>query len=828
MKAIVIDGNSILNRAFYGVRPLTTADGLPTNACYGFVNIITHELEEIKPDYACMTFDLKAKTFRHEYYGEYKANRKGMPDELAVQLPYAKKLSAALGLHVAECEGFEADDVIGTFSSLCAQNGIECYIVTGDRDSLQLVSDTTTVRLASNNETKIMTPERIAAEHNGLVPLQMIEVKALMGDASDNIPGVRGIGEKGAEKLISQYGTLDGVYEHIDEIKGALGQKLKDGKELAYVSRYLAEIRLDAPIDADLSHYAYNGHNDLQLRELYARLEFKRMLDALGEPPAQAHEMLDPVKCAASKLAEAIKTGKAYLDITDRKCVFAYDGGCFYCDAAELTNDVFAEGEMCVFGLKDVLHSLDRLGISPKCDAVDLSLLAYVISPSDNGVEFCKTALSYLGVQSPDIDVMLFEDLKKALLDKQTDESQKLYNEIELPLSKTLFEMEKAGFKLDRDGLAEYSKMLFSQISHTEQAIYDTVGHEFNINSPKQLGAVLFDELMLPHGKKTKSGYSTNADVLEELRLIHPVVDMILYYRKLAKLKSTYCDGLLAIYSDDGRIHTTFKQTMTLTGRLSSAEPNLQNIPVKTELGRELRRFFVADDGCVLIDADYSQIELRVLAHLSGDETLTNAFKNGDDVHRITASQVFGIPQEYVTSDMRKRAKTVNFGIIYGMGDYSLSRDLGVTKREAARYIDGYFARYPGVKRFLDMTVEQAKKDGYVSTMFGRRRYIPELAVSKKQLAAFGERVAKNTPIQGTSADIIKIAMINVERELANAGLKAHLILQIHDELIVEAPENEAEKAKEILINCMQNAAKLSVPLIADCGVGKSWFNAKD
>ncbi len=828
MKAIVIDGNSILNRAFYGVRPLTTADGLPTNACYGFVNTVTHELGEIKPDYACMTFDLKAKTFRHEYYAEYKANRKGMPDELAMQLPYAKQLSTALGLHIAECEGFEADDVIGTFAAMCSQNGIECYIITGDRDSLQLVDAKTTARLAANNETKIMTPERIAAEHGGLTPRQMIEVKALMGDASDNIPGVRGIGEKSAEKLIAQYGTLDGVYKHIDEIKGALGQKLKDGKELAYVSRYLAEIRLDAPIDTDLSHYVYNGCKENELRELYARLEFKRMLDALGEPTAKEHATPQIADCEPAKLAEAIKERKAYLDISDNKCIFAYDGGCFCCDAAELTNDIFAEGEMCVFSLKDVLHSLDLLDIYPKCNAVDLSLLAYVVSPSDNGVEFAKLTLSYLGIQSDTLDVSLFDDLKKALLDKQTYESQKLYSEIELPLAKTLFEMEKAGFKLDRKGLAEYSEALISQISHTEQAIYDTVGHVFNINSPKQLGAVLFDELMLPHGKKTKSGYSTNADVLEELRLIHPVIDMILYYRKLAKLKSTYCDGLLTIDSGDGRIHTTFKQTMTLTGRLSSAEPNLQNIPVRTELGKELRRFFVADEGCVLIDADYSQIELRVLAHLSGDKTLTDAFINGNDVHRITASQVFGVPEEYVTSDMRKRAKTVNFGIIYGMGDYSLSRDLGVTKREAARYINGYFARYPGVKDFLDRTVEQAKKDGYVSTMFGRRRYIPELAVAKKQLAAFGERVAKNTPIQGTSADIIKIAMISVERALADAGLKSRLILQIHDELIVESPENEAEKAKEILINCMQNAAKLSVPLVADCAIGKNWFDAKD
>lgn len=828
MRAIVFDGNSILNRAYYGVRPLSTADGLPTNACYGFTNIVTHELSEVKPDIACMTFDLKAKTFRHKYYDEYKANRKGMPDELAQQLPYAKQLAAALGLTIAECEGFEADDVIGTFSAICARNGIECYIVTGDRDSLQLVSETTTVRLLSNNETKIMTPERIASEHIGMTPRQLIEVKSLMGDASDNIPGVPGIGEKSAEKLISQFGTLDGVYEHIEETKGALRQKLEAGRELAYISRYLAEIRLDAPINDDLEQYTYKGYDDSKLRELYTRLEFKRMLDSLGEPPAKTHTAPEPTECSADRLKQAIKSRQACLDISDGKCIFASGDEVLCCDIHSLDNSVFENGEICVFSFKDTLHSLDEINIYPTCDVVDLSLLAYVISPSDNGVEFSKLSLSYLGIQTSFTDVSLFAPLKEALLAKQTEDSKRLYEELEMPLAKTLFEMEKTGFLLDRDGLAAYSEKLGAELLHAEAAIYDAAGHTFNINSPKQLGNVLFEELMLPHGKKTKSGYSTSAEVLEELRFLHPIVDMILYYRKLAKLKSTYCDGLLAIRSDDGRIHTTFKQTMTLTGRLSSAEPNLQNIPVRTELGKELRRFFRAADGCVLIDADYSQIELRVLAHLSGDETLRNAFINGDDVHSITASQVFGVDRALVTSEMRSRAKTVNFGIIYGMGDYSLSRDLGVSKREAARYIEGYFARYPGVKAFLDTTVEQAKKDGYVTTMLGRRRYIPELSVSKKQLVAFGERVAKNTPIQGTSADIIKLAMISVERELASRGLKARLILQIHDELIVEAPINEADEAKKILVDCMQNALKLSVPLISDCGTGKNWFEAKD
>lgn len=828
MKAIVFDGNSILNRAFYGVRPLTTADGLPTNACYGFANIIKHELDAVSPDFACMTFDLKAKTFRHLYYDGYKAGRKGMPEELAVQLPYAKQLAAAMGFVIAEQEGFEADDVIGTFAALCERNGIECHIVTGDRDSLQLISDKVTVRLAATNETKIMTVSRIAEEHGGLTPRQLIEVKSLMGDASDNIPGVPGIGEKGAEKLIIQYGDLDGVYNNIEETKGALRQKLESGKESAYMSRYLAEIRRDAPIDSDISHYKYSGADDEALRALYTRLEFKRMLDALGEPAAKQHTSALPMQGSADMLRSAIAEKTAYLDICDGDAIFSRGNDCFVCGADTLDASVFENGEVCVFSSKELLHTLDALGITPKCDICDISLLAYVISPSDNGVEFSKLALSYLGVSAQEKDVTLYAALKAALLEKQTEQSIGLYNGIELPLAKTLFEMERVGFRLDRDGLSKYSEALSSELVHAETAIYSAAGHTFNINSPKQLGTVLFDELMLPHGKKTKSGYSTNADVLEELRPVHPIIDMILYYRKIAKLKSTYCDGLLAIETPDGRIHTTFKQTMTLTGRLSSAEPNLQNIPVKTELGRELRRFFIADDGCVLIDADYSQIELRVLAHLSGDETLINAFKNGDDIHRMTAAQVFGVPETAVTSDMRKRAKTINFGIIYGMGDYTLSRDLGVSKREAARYIEGYFARYPGVKDFLQRSVDGAVRDGYVTTMFGRRRYIPELSVSKKQMVAFGERVAKNTPIQGTSADIIKLAMIQTEKALADAGLKARLILQIHDELIVEAPEHEAEQAKNILVSCMQNAAALSVPLTVSCETGKSWFDAKD
>ncbi len=828
MKAIVFDGNSILNRAFYGVRPLSTADGLPTNACYGFVGIVSRALADVKPDYACMTFDLRDKTFRHLYYDGYKANRKGMPDELAAQMPYARELSSALGLPIMECSGFEADDVIGSFAAFCSQNGLECVIVTGDRDSYQLVSDTTTVYLAATNETKIITPSRIAEEHQGLAPRQMIEVKSLMGDSSDNIPGVPGIGEKTAEKLIAQYGSLDGVYEHISEQKGALLTKLTNGRESAYMSRYLAEIRLDAPINADIDYYKYGGAKDEALRALYTRLEFKKMLDALGEPEATVADKATLTDCDACKIASIAASDTVYLDVGDGETAFSDGKSHYRCDTARLTGELFVRGRFCVWSVKDTLHRLDALGISPTCEFIDLSLLGYVIAPSDSGIEFGKLTLAYINTQSQTRDVALFAPLYKALTDKQTEQSLKLYNEIELPLAKTLYEMERIGFMLDYDGLNAYSDKLALEIKQTEQSIYDTVGHAFNINSPKQLGAVLFDELSLPHGKKNKNGYSTGAEILEELKEFHPAVEAILYYRQLTKLKSTYCDGLLAIESPDGRIHTTFKQTMTLTGRLSSAEPNLQNIPVRTELGKELRRFFRAKDGDVLIDADYSQIELRVLAHLSGDDTLVNAFNSGEDVHTITAAQVFSLPEQLVTPEMRSRAKVVNFGIIYGMGDYTLSRDLGVSKREAARYIEGYFARYPAVKRFLDETVESARQTGYVTTMYGRRRYIPELAVTKKQLELFGERVAKNTPIQGSAADIIKIAMINVEKALQDAGLKARLILQIHDELIVEAPECEAQKAKEILVGCMQNAAHLLVPLTVSCGSGKNWFEAKD
>ncbi len=825
MKGIIFDGNSILNRAFYGVRPLSTSDGTPTNACYGFISIVSRAMNEVQPDLAAIAFDLKEKTFRHKSYDFYKANRKGMPDELALQLPIAKELADALGLKIIEREGFEADDVIGSFAAECDRQGVDCVIITGDRDSYQLVSDKVTVHLSATNETRIITPDFINSTY-GLKPHQLIDVKALMGDSSDNIPGVKGIGEKGAVKLISEYGDLDNLYAHADEIKGSLGEKLRADREMAYASRFLAKIVTDVPI-GDISDCAYTGPNTKRLRALYTRLEFNKFLDALGEEPlseAESHEYTPATANEISLLSDTL-----YISVSDGR-LLATDGNKYLsCSFDADCEKIFGKDRKAVvWSVKELLHLLKQNGISADCDFVDISLMGYVMSTYDGGIELKKLVTAYLNVECVDETPDIYIPLLAAMEEKISDSARKLYSDIELPLSYTLFGMESVGFGIDSDGLKAYSKQLDVCMRLTEQKIYGLANHEFNINSPKQLGAVLFEELGLPKGKKTKSGYSTGAEVLEELRLLHPIIDEVLYFRQVAKLKSTYCDGLLKMISDDGRIHTTFKQTLTMTGRLSSAEPNLQNIPVRTELGRDLRKFFRAKDGHVLIDADYSQIELRILAALSGDETLINAFVNGDDIHLLTASQVFGIPMESVSAEMRKRAKTVNFGIIYGMGAYSLSRDLHISVKEASRYIAGYFEKYTGVKQYLERLIESAKKCGYVDTLFGRRRYIPELTAAKKQLNAFGERVAMNTPVQGTAADIIKIAMIKTEQALSAAGLKAKLILQIHDELIVEAPEAECEEAKKILVDSMQSAASLSVPLTVGCAVGKTWYDAKD
>ncbi len=828
-KLIVFDGNSILNRAFYGVRPLSNRAGLPTNAVFGFVNIIRRAIESVggSPAYAAIAFDRKEPTFRHKACDFYKANRKGMPEELAVQMPYAKRVAEALGLAVVELAGYEADDILGTLAQNFSSRGVECVLVTGDRDSYQLVSDRVTVHLAANNETRIMDVRAIYEQY-GVTPKQLIEVKALMGDSSDNIPGVAGIGEKSALKLIATYGDVEGVYGAIDEIKGAQRDKLLAGKEMAFTSRFLAEIRLDAPIDATPEAYAFRAPDVPALRELYTELEFRKFIEQLPEeetPDVQA----EPPASVETVDAETVE-GACLAILPTKEHVLVYNKKGLFRVAWEHAPALFdPERELLLWSVKDAVHLCAAHGISVGKNAEDLSLLAYLASPADNGISFGGAVFRTLGKTVTDEpDPSLYYILYDALRASLTPAQEKLYCDMEKPLAYVLADMEMTGFCLDRAGLEAFNAALEKEIAEHIQTIYDMAGHPFNLNSPKQLGEVLFEERGLPHYKKTKSGYSTDAETLAKLAVYDPMVQSILEYRKASKLKSTYGDGLLKVISDDGRVHTTFKQTMTLTGRLSSAEPNLQNIPVRTEKGRELRKFFVADEGCVLIDADYSQIELRLLAHISGDEALIHAFCTGEDIHTATAAQVFGVPVSEVTGDMRKSAKAVNFGIIYGIGEYSLSQDIGVSVREAKEFIARYFAKYPAIRGYMESTKAFANEHHYVETLYGRRREIPELAQSNKMKRAFGERVAMNTPIQGTAADLIKLAMIRVSDALREAGLRAKLILQIHDELIVEAPAHEAEAAKAILEREMTQVASFAVPLVADAKVGRSWYEAKD
>ena len=824
-KALIFDGNSILNRAFYGVRPLTAPDGLPTNALFGFVGMINKAFSQIggKPDYCAIAFDLKEKTFRHKACESYKATRKPMPEELALQLPLAHELASALGLRVIEVAGYEADDVLGTLSCEFSKLGEHTFIVTGDRDSFQLINENVTVLLAANDETRVTTPAEIKEKY-GVEPKKLIDIKAIMGDSSDNITGVPGIGEKGAIKLIGEYGSLDGVYENLDKITGSTNKKLLEGKESAYVSYFLAEIKLDVPLPVKASDCSYAGADILRLRELYTRLGFKQFLEKLDlvAPEEAPEEEFLPFEAAGSLIGKTVylHTEGDELDI----CL----NGKLYKGSTKQIGMISICSEIICWSSKELLHLLKNEGIETEAQIQDISLMAYVCSPADNGVTFGKVALDYLGVSSSSVKASLLPALYSALSDKLTDKLKALYSDIELPLATVLCNMEHRGFAVDKNALDTFGEALERAIADEEEAIWALAGEKFNINSTKQLGYILFDKLMLPHYRKTKSGYSTDVSVLEKLINYHPIIELILDYRKNTKLKSTYCDGLGKQISIDGKIHTTFKQTQTLTGRLSSAEPNLQNIPVRSEKGKELRKFFIAEEGNVLIDADYSQIELRVLAHVANDETLINAFVEGEDVHTVTASQVFGVPLHAVTNEMRKRAKAVNFGIIYGIGDYSLSQDLKIPKKTAAEYIKNYLDKYSGVRDYLERTKAEARENGYVETMFGRRRYIPELSAGNKNLQAFGERVAMNTPIQGAAADLIKIAMIRADKMLQEAGLKAKLILQIHDELIIEAPANEADEAEAILREAMQNATSLRVPLQVDIGRGKSWYDAKN
>ena len=832
-KAIVFDGNSLLNRAFYGVRPLSNSKGLPTNAVFGFVNILRNALRS-EPDgyaYAVIAFDVKAPTFRHKACDFYKATRKPMPDDLRVQFPYAKKAAEGLGLTLVEIEGYEADDVLGTFSAMFSENGCECHLVTGDRDSYQLITDKVIVKYATDRGL-VPTDRAAILEKYGVNPEQLIDVKAIMGDTSDNIPGVPGVGEKGALKLIGEYHSLDGVYAHLDETKGALHDRLQNGKESAYTSRFLAEIVKNAPVGKTIPECEYKGEQPEILRALFAELEFRKFLEELEQTAPKAPEEECPPTEYPVCGKEAFGAGKPLFAAAEEDGVKLFDGETSGKTDYETANLLIAAApETTWWSVKDAiaLFSGKGLVLAGTERAEDVSLLSYLAALSDGATTYENTVFRLTGkTVRGEVDPVQLCRLRGELDAMLKDTPREtLYREVELPLALLLADMEARGFYLDRAALETLGAKYTLEMKELENAIYAEAGKTFNINSPAQLGVLLFEERGLPHGKKLRSGkYSTDAEILEGLAEIDPLVRMILEYRKVAKLQSTYIEGLRKELSADGRVHTTFRQTLTMTGRLSSAEPNLQNIPVRTERGRELRGLFIAPEGSKLIDADYSQIELRLMAHMSGDEALQNAFRQGADIHRSTAAGVFGVSPDEVTDEMRKFAKTVNFGILYGMGEYSLSKDLSIPVWQARQYIEQYFARYPKIRAFMEGIKAFARENLYVETMYGRRRAIPEMAQTNKMRLAAAERVAMNTPIQGTAADLIKIAMVRVEKALREAGLQAKIVLQVHDELIVECPDAEVDQAKEILVREMEHAAELSVPLAAAAGVGQSWGEA--
>lgn len=857
MRLLVIDGNSILNRAFYGIKLLTTKDGRFTNGIYGFMNIFHRLLEDCKPDRVAVAFDLKAPTFRHKMYAEYKAGRKGMPDELREQMPVLKELLTLMGYKIVEKEGWEADDILGTLSVQMGE-GDKCFIATGDRDSLQLVSENTTVLLASTKMGRTQTVAYDTAkikEEYGVTPKQMIEIKALQGDSSDNIPGVAGVGPKTAGELIQKYGSLEYIYENLDnlDIKPKLREKLETDKDNAFLSHKLGTIALDAPIDTDMSVYIPTSGDAGAATRLLASLEMFKMIETfnLGAVSTVVEETKETVKIKVNfvdelseiKLGDTVYFIPVYDDGDVVKVAFLTDDGVFVAEnnsfvfASQLAGILASEKtEKITYDIKPLYSWAFARGVEIKGKVSDIMIAGYILNPSASDYHPSRMVQEYGGalpeIDADDATALDCASLKgaweKAYAELEKNNQLDLMYNIEMPLAKVLSSMEITGFLVDSQSIEEYGAVLETQINALVEQIYNLAGEEFNINSPKQLGTVLFEKLGLPAKKKTKSGYSTNADVLEALAEDYPIVALVLEYRTLAKLKSTYCDGLKKCVAPDGRIHSTLNQTETRTGRISSTEPNLQNIPVRSEVGRELRKFFVAKDGCVLVDADYSQIELRVLAHIADDERMLAAFNEGDDIHTITASQVFNMPTQAVTPLMRTRAKAVNFGIVYGIGAFSLAKDIGVTRAEADRYIKGYLHKFSGVDSYMQKVIADAKADGYVSTLFGRRRYLPELTASNAMLRNFGERVARNMPIQGTAADIIKIAMIKVYERMKKENLKAQLIMQVHDELIVEAPEAEAQEVCRIVKEEMENATKMNVKLTADVHSGKSWYDAKD
>ena len=843
MKLLILDGNSVINRAFYGVKLLTTRDGQFTNAIYGFLNILERMEKEEQPDAVCVAFDLHGPTFRHQKYDGYKATRHPMPEELAQQMPVMKEVLKAMNIPIYECQGWEADDVIGTVGKICGNNNWECVIVTGDRDSLQLIDENVRVKLVISKPgqtTATLYDTQKFCEEYGFEPPKMVDLKALMGDSSDNIPGVAGVGPKTATELLTKFGSLDGVYENLADpsIRPKLREKLEAGKENAYLSYDLATIRSNAPIDFEPVGAVIRPYNKPELYQLFTQLEFVRLIDKYG------------LRGAESSVAVPVHKGiklerKTQMpDHCDRYALYiapdgsiglAWDAGVCVVTPLEavcLMPILLSDGAAICHDLKSTLHTLDEMGLPSGNFVFDTALAAYNLNPSQSDYAVSKLATSYLAVTADDGDAAACAEtlwnLKDVLESElQSKEMLSLYREMELPLCSVLYRMEKEGVAIDKAQLEQFGIMLSQRIDDCEKLIYSYSDGPFNINSTRQLGELLFEKLGLPPVKKTKTGYSTNADVLEKLKVKHPIIPAIMDYRMLTKLKSTYAEGLMKVIGEDGRIHTTFQNLVTATGRLSSTEPNLQNIPVRTDLGAEIRKMFIPREGYVLVDADYSQIELRVLAHIAGDKAMQEAFRSGMDIHTVTASQVFGVAPEAVTSLQRRHAKAVNFGIVYGISEFSLADDIGVSRYEARAYIDSYLANYPGVRTYMKKVVEDARNSGYTKTMYGRRRYIPDLKNSNFNVRQGAERIALNTPIQGSAADLIKLAMIRVDDVLRKNYPQAKLLLQVHDELIVECPEDVAEQVAQLVSSQMEQVAQLDVPLIADAKWGKSWYEAK-
>jgi len=844
MKLLILDGNSIINRAFYGVKPLTTREGLYTNAVYGFLNILDRMEKDVQPDAVCVAFDLHGPTFRHLQYDGYKATRHGMPEELAQQMPIMKDVLRAMNIPIYECQGWEADDVIGTVSVICSNNDWECIVATGDRDSLQLIDNNVHVRLVISKPgqtTATIYDEELFKQEYGFEPKKLIDLKALMGDSSDNIPGVPGIGPKTATELLMKFGSLDGIYSNIDDasIRPKLREKLETGKESAYMSYDLATIRTNAPIDFAPMDAVVAPYNKKALYELFTKLEFVKLIDKYGLRGVTLEERPSNV-CKCTSLPVVSQPCGAGEDIglyiaPDGSMGIAWKNGVCALTPMEAfdAEEVLANAKSIVcHDLKTTLHLLDSLGLLHSNFVFDTALAAYNLNPSQSDYPVSKLATTFLGKNVDDGDPCACAEaiwhLRDILKDALKDEGmERLYTEIEFPLCTVLYKMEKEGVAIDAEQLKQFGQMLSDRIADCEKLIFSYSEEPFNINSTKQLGQLLFEKLGLPPIKKTKTGYSTNADVLEKLKHKHPIIPAIMDYRMLTKLNSTYAEGLTNAIAADGRIHTTFQNLVTATGRLSSTEPNLQNIPVRTDLGAEIRKMFIPKSGYVLVDADYSQIELRVLAHIANDDVMRQAFIDGMDIHTATASQVFGVEPDAVTPLQRRHAKAVNFGIVYGISEYSLAEDIGVNFYEAKEYIASYLNNYRGVRAYMHDVVENARNIGFTQTLYGRKRSIPELKSSNFNIRQGAERIALNTPIQGTAADIIKLAMVRVDKALQEKYPDAKLILQVHDELIVECPAESASEVAKLVSQEMQQATNLSVPLLAEAKWGSSWYEAK-